>query len=241
MWRKWREHYRVTPLVGLMKVVEDLFQVHFLYLGSCRLRVYPTDLQELPHQALQALHVPDHQLHRPAAGGVQCGSLSSTWARAASASIRLISKSSPTRLSRRSTSLTTNSIARRKVGSSEVSFPLRTALSSGVGLPAGASASATASLFLSSFCSREDSPTRAAMGVRNSWAASEMNLCSRFRVASRSWILFCRLTAIRLKEEARAPNSPGSSGKRVPRSPPAMRPAARPAAANGRSAARATK
>src|SRR5680860_947008 len=66
MWRKWREHYRVTPLVGLMKVVEDLFQVHFLYLGSCGLRVYPTDLQELPHQALQALHVPDHQLHRPA-------------------------------------------------------------------------------------------------------------------------------------------------------------------------------
>src|SRR5680860_844373 len=65
MWRKWREHYRVTPLVGLIKVVEDLFQVHFLYLGSCRLRVYPTDLQELPHQALQALHVPDHQLHRP--------------------------------------------------------------------------------------------------------------------------------------------------------------------------------
>src|SRR5660397_14402 len=33
MWRKWREHYRVTPLVGLMKVVEDIFQVHFLYLG----------------------------------------------------------------------------------------------------------------------------------------------------------------------------------------------------------------
>src|SRR5680860_792625 len=84
-------------------------------------------------------------------------SISSTWARAASASIRLISKSSPTRLSRRSTSLTTNSIARRKVGSSEVSFPLRTALSSGVGLPAGASASATASLFLSSFCSRDES------------------------------------------------------------------------------------
>src|SRR5660398_302501 len=76
MWRKWREHYRVTPLVGLMKVVEDLLQVHFLYLGSCRLRVYPTDLQELPHQALQALHVPDHQLHRPAEGGVQRGFLS---------------------------------------------------------------------------------------------------------------------------------------------------------------------